>query len=108
MPAEARYILVDEHQWGPDPRGCAIPFLERNGEYWGAPPDDETAIRELERLRGAGAAFIVFGWPAFWWIDHYSGLQRHLRDSYTQTLVNERVVVFDLGAERADQPAEKD
>jgi hypothetical protein len=28
-----------------------IPFLERNGEYRGYPADDETAIRELERLR---------------------------------------------------------
>jgi glycosyltransferase involved in cell wall biosynthesis len=24
-----------------------VPFLERDGQYWGAPPDDATAIREL-------------------------------------------------------------
>jgi hypothetical protein len=74
----------------------ALPFLERAGEYWGPPPDDETAIREFERLRGSGANFIVFAWPAFWWLDYYQGFNRHLRQHHRNVLENDRIVVFDL------------
>lgn len=97
------FILVDDNQWG-DGRGGSnlltgrqnIPFLERGGQYWGPPADDPTAIRELERLRRAGAGLIVFGWPSFWWLDHYAGLREHLRSNYPCLLSNDRLLVFDL------------
>jgi glycosyltransferase involved in cell wall biosynthesis len=73
-----------------------LPFLERDGQYWGPPSDDETAIDELARLRKAGAEFMVFAWPAFWWLDHYSGLRDHLRSEFRCVLENDRLVVFDL------------
>ena len=61
VPPGSDFILVDEQQWGGGQvladRHC-IPFLEKDGSYWGLPAEDETAIRELERLRGAGAEFI--------------------------------------------------
>jgi hypothetical protein len=44
----------------------------------------------------AGAGFIVFAWPAFWWLDHYAGLHRHLRAHFRCVLENDRLVVFDL------------
>ena len=72
-----------------------IPFLERGGQYWGPPTDDATAIRELERHRLAGAAFIVFAWPAFWWLDHYPAFQRHLA-AFPRVVMNDRLVAFDL------------
>ncbi|HVH69757.1 MAG TPA: PIG-L deacetylase family protein, partial [Candidatus Dormibacteraeota bacterium] len=54
IPAHASFILVDEGRLeAPSlvaPR-CSIPFLEKDGRYWGKPTDDATAIRELERLR---------------------------------------------------------
>jgi hypothetical protein len=74
----------------------AIPFVERNGQYAGPPADDETAVRELERLRQAAASHIAFAWPAFWWLDHYAGLNRHLRANFPCVLENDRIVVFDL------------
>jgi SAM-dependent methyltransferase len=74
----------------------ALPFLERDGQYWGNPPDDRTAIRELERLRRSGARFLVFAWPAFWWLDHYTGFHRHLRAKFPCSLRNDRLVAFDL------------
>jgi SAM-dependent methyltransferase len=74
----------------------ALPFLERDGQYWGNPPDDRTAIRELERLRRSGARFLVFAWPAFWWLDHYAGFHRHLRAKYQCSLQNNRLVAFNL------------
>lgn len=99
IPPGDTFILVDEDQWAIDKvvagRRC-IPFSERDGHYWGLPPDDITAIRELERLRQSGANFIVFGWPAFWWLDYYSELHHHLRSTFRCVLTNDRLVVFDL------------
>src|SRR5712692_386616 len=95
---EDTFILVDQDEWGMTDRAICrpIPFLEENGLYWGNPADDEIAIRELERLRQAGARFMAFGWPSFWWFDHYSGLQHYLRSHFGCVLENERLVVFDL------------
>src|SRR6059036_1810558 len=62
----------------------------------GKPPDDATAIRELERLRKAGASFIVFIWSTFWWLEYYAGLHRYLRAQFPCIQQDERIVVFDL------------
>lgn len=93
------FVLVDNDEWGTDDTLAGrrrIPFLERNGQYWGAPPDDATAIRDLARLRRGGAAYLVFASPAFWWLDHYGLLRDHVRSSFPCVLENERIVVFDL------------
>ncbi len=94
-----KFILVDHNKinsaltiTGRQP----IPFLEQNGQYWGPPPDDETAIMELERLRSDGAQFMIIAWPAFWWLDYYSGFHRHLRSHFQCVSENEQAVVFDL------------
>ena len=97
-PGEA-FILVDEDQWGaPDSVADRrrLPFLERNGQYWGRPADDEQAVRELERMRQSGAKFMIFGSPAFWWLDHYAGLRQHLRSKFRCVMEDERLVMFDL------------
>jgi Glycosyl transferase family 2 len=73
-----------------------FPFLERDGQYWGPPPDDDTAIRELQRLRQAGARYLVFAWPAFWWLEHYQGLHRYVQSQFARVLENEQLVIFDL------------
>jgi hypothetical protein len=95
-------ILVDDGTLESGPIGSRqrIPFLERNGAWWGPPPDDATAIAELERLRRDGAAFLVFAWPAFWWLQHYTSFARHLRANYACPLNNESLVLFDLGLSR--------
>jgi hypothetical protein len=98
IPSGETFILVDQDQLRSEVAAgrCAIPFLARDGQYWGTPPDDETAIRELERLRRSGASFIVFAWPAFWWLEHYVGLREHLRSEYRCVLENECLIAFDL------------
>ena len=92
------FILVDQGTFTNEMSagGRAIPFLEREGQYWGPPPDDATAIQELERLRRAGAAYIVFAWPAFWWLDYYNGFNQYLRSNFCCIMDNKRLVAFDL------------
>jgi hypothetical protein len=102
IPAKAKFILVDDASLGSEVvvDRHAIPFLERDGQDWGPPEDNETAIRELERLRRAGAAFIVFAWPAFWWLDYYAGLRDYLGAKFRCSLKNSRLVAFDLQHEK--------
>ena len=98
IPPDEIFILVDQGQFGSEVSTGyrAIPFLERDGNYWGPPPDDATAIRELERLRGSGAHFMVFGWPAFWWLDYYSSLYRYVRSEFRCLINNDRLIIYDL------------
>jgi hypothetical protein len=89
------FVMVDDDELGVRERR-AIPFLERNGEYWGRPTDDGMAVAELERMRRAGAGFVVFVWSTFWWLEHYRGFHQYLLDRYEPVLQNDRVLVFDL------------
>ena len=94
IPSSATYILLDDGAFG---AGMAAdrnvrPFLEDTGP----PPDDQTAVSELERMRSEGAAFLAFAWPCFWWLTYYRGLVEHLDKNFDRVLENERLVVFDL------------
>ena len=102
VPFGGSFILVDQDEWKTDPSMSGrkrIPFLERNGQYWGNPHDDENAIEELERLREAGAQFIVFAWSTFWWFDYYVGLRQYLRTRFPCVIENDSIVMFDLRKE---------
>jgi hypothetical protein len=108
IPAGSTFILVDEEQLGTGENVAgsrALPFLEADGLYWGPPPDDATAISELERLRRSGAGFVVFSWPAFWWLNYYAGLSRHLRSQFRCLAENEHLVMFDLRNNRGENVA---
>jgi hypothetical protein len=97
--AGAKYILIDQDAFRSRVHlfdANAVPFVERNGQYWGLPSDDERAIFELKRLRKEGAGFLVVGWPAFWWLDYYVGLRRYLESAFACTVRNERLMIFDL------------
>lgn len=99
IPQGETFLLADQDEWATDADVAGrrrIPFPEQDGQYWGPPEDDASAIRELERLRRAGANFLVFGWPAFWWLEYYAGLRQHLQSNYTCMHRNQRLVVFDL------------
>jgi hypothetical protein len=98
VPEDATMILLHEQLWNPDlmlPRRV-LPFLERDGVDWGKPADDATAIAELKRMQRLGATYIAFAWPAFWWLDHYSGFREFLHLESNRLIENERVVVFGL------------
>jgi hypothetical protein len=95
---DTQFILVDEEQM----RGTlsykgALPFLERDGQYWGAPEDDKTAIDELERLHESGAQLIVFIPSTFWWLQHYGQFAEYLRATYKCLRDDAQLIAFDLG-----------
>jgi GT2 family glycosyltransferase len=98
---EGFIILADMEQWSRSEiiEGIhKVPLLEQGGQYWGAPADDATAIRELERLRQSGAEAIAFAWHAFWWFDYYSEFYRYLCSRFRRMLENDHLVAFDLRA----------
>lgn len=98
IPRDSGFILVDEDRlrFELSTREIAVPFPERNGEFWGLPPDGGTAMSELERLRNRGPSFIVFVASTFWWLDHYDELRRYLESRCRSVLHNDRVRVFAL------------
>lgn len=104
IPEGARFVFMDDGSWGDGRAGTpaiegrtAIPFLECGGQYHGRPADDATAIRELARLRAEHRpAFLVVVWPAFWWLDYYTGFAAYLRETFPCVMESERVVAFDL------------
>ncbi len=99
VPSNATIILVDDEQWTGSKIASVrrtIPFLEHDDIYHGPPPNDDTAIQELEQMRAAGADYIVFGWPTFWWLDYYANFHEHLRANFPCLLNNGRLVIWDL------------
>lgn len=90
-------VLVDEeHLRNEFALENTIPFLEKDGQYAGPPPDDDTAITELERLRNLNAGFIAFAWPAFWWCNYYLQFLQYLHSRFHCVLENERLIIFNL------------
>ena len=93
----APFILVDEEQFRSElTTDSVIPFLEKDGQYWGVPSDDATAIRELERLRAAGAKSVAFVYSTFWWLESYPEFHAHLDRHYTVARRNKNLLVFRL------------
>jgi FkbM family methyltransferase len=99
-PRDAVVIVADlnEGGFGQSIAGrTRLPFVERQGQYFGPPADDAHAIAELDRLRAAGATHFALLWPAFWFFDTYPRFERHLRTAHHCLLENARAVVFELG-----------
>jgi hypothetical protein len=98
VPRDGSLILVDDGILGIPTRGDGnvLPFLERDGVYWGAPADDASAISELERMRRAGATRIAFSWPAFWWLEYYKEFTRYLDGRFSCVLNNGHLLVYEL------------
>jgi O-methyltransferase len=73
-----------------------LPFIERDGRYWGPPADDDAAIAELHRARQRGLKYIAIAWPAFWFMEKYPKAAAELQIRARCLLRNERVVLFEL------------
>jgi hypothetical protein len=96
IPREERFILVDEDQLRALlPHVNALPFLEKDGNYWGPPPDGVVARTELDRLRRLGARHVAFISSTFWWLDYYRELREYLDSSCQLVRGNEAVRIFE-------------
>ncbi len=97
IPLGETFILVDNNEWGITsvPERKYLPFLEREGIYYGNPETDKVAISEIERMKQQDARYIIFGWNCFWWLDHYSEVNDYL-SKYERVLKNERIIAFKL------------
>jgi glycosyltransferase involved in cell wall biosynthesis len=71
----------------------------RPGVYAGHhPADSDDAIRALAAAAQRGAAFLLLPGTAFWWLEHYEGLRRHLDERCACIWRDERCVIYDLRA----------
>jgi len=99
VPDGAEFMLVDDATLGIEQigGGRAIPFLEEEGEYHGAPEDGEHAVAELRKQTDRGVRHIAVAWPSFWWLDEYPELAHELRSSWRRIADSDAAVVFELG-----------
>ena len=108
VPKGEKLIVVDEEQLRSSlPHRKTFPFLEKDGQYWGPPTDDASAILELDRLRKQGARFIVFIWSSFWWLTYYSGFAQHLRSQFRCVADDALLTAFDLSRPATQKSARK-
>jgi glycosyltransferase involved in cell wall biosynthesis len=98
VPPGEKFLMVESGSWGMDKSigRVPLPFLEKDGYHFGAPPDDATAIAELERMRREGARLIAFGWPTFWWMEHYPEFAAYLREHFKLVARTNDLLAFDL------------
>ncbi|HEU5104700.1 MAG TPA: glycosyltransferase family 2 protein [Solirubrobacterales bacterium] len=82
VPAGAEVLVVsrgDRELVRLDGRSASHFPQDEGGGYAGHhPADSDAAIAELERLREAGAQFLVIPPTSAWWLDHYRELGEHL------------------------------
>lgn len=100
LSANERFAVIDEDLWDwtlldglP-----ALPLSEAVSQQAGSPADSAAAIDAIKRLRDAGVGYVVFAWPAFWWLDYYRDLRDYLRVHAEAILRNSRIAVFRLAA----------
>jgi hypothetical protein len=76
---------------------------DEQGRYPGYYPSDSAeAIAHLEELRSRGADYLILPATAFWWLDHYEELARHLESHYgLAARQDDTALIFSLGAAKA-------
>jgi hypothetical protein len=97
-PLGSRVILVDDACLGQKALNerAVIPFMERDGRYWGSPANCEEAVSEFRRLHRSGAEYIVFVWSSFWWLEIYPDLSTYLKSRFRCIFKSDRIILFDL------------
>jgi hypothetical protein len=100
IPTGSTVILVNNDEWGCEAREMptlrVLPFLERDGRFWGPPANNAEALSELARLRSGGAGYLAVTWNAFWWLEHYRAFGDHLNQRATRVRASDTVIIFQL------------
>ena len=93
LTAGARILVVSKGDEAllrfPAQRGDHFPQAEDGRYANGYPADGAAAVAHLEKLRSAGAAYLLIPQPAFWWLDHYTALREHLESNAILALHDE-------------------
>jgi FkbM family methyltransferase len=100
LPSGVRFVLIDDASLGIEELDGrpAIPFLERDGEYHGAPENGEEAVAELARQVQAGVRHVVIAWPSFWMLEEYPELAQQLESSWRRLTDTDAALVYELDA----------
>jgi GT2 family glycosyltransferase len=73
---------------------------EADGTYAGSyPQDSDEAVAHLEDLHGKGAQYLLVPSTSAWWLEHYEGFARHLRDRCRALAAREECALFALDDE---------
>jgi hypothetical protein len=76
------------------------------GAYAGHHPHDSAeATMQLERLRRAGAEYLVIPATARWWLDFYGGFAEHLADHGDVLVDSDSCLIYGLGRVALDATA---
>ncbi len=99
IPEGESFILFDNDVWGAGEvlagrRHVRVP--SRDGPEAVGVPDWQSILSDIERLRGEGAAFLVFGWPAFPWIEARFELREALESRFRRIVSGDCLLAFDL------------
>ena len=73
-----------------------VPTAHGEALAFPADPPDTVALDALERLRAAGARFLVVAWPSFGWLERVPRFAARLRRRHRLVRATERVRVFAL------------
>ena len=105
IPNDSLLTVIDSNELGEQflPGYDVRPFLELDGQYAGAPINDESAIMEVERQKASGSKYLLLWWTSFWWFEHYREFTTYLDVNYRRILDNERLVAFALADRRQSQ-----
>jgi transposase len=99
VPAGARILVVsrgDDELLVPGFDAGHFPQAP-DGRYAGYyPADSDDAVAQLERLRDAGAEYLVLPSTAYWWLDFYGALARHLLTTARVAHHDEHCLILDL------------
>jgi GT2 family glycosyltransferase len=89
VPADASVLVVSRGDRElirlPGREAAHFPQGEDGGYAGHHPADSDEAIAQLERLREAGAEYLVLPPTALWWREHYEEFASHLDRRYSRT-----------------------
>jgi GT2 family glycosyltransferase len=68
------------------------------------PADDAEALCQLETVRTRGATYFAVPAPAFWWLEHYPALRRHLEQEGEELMRSDDLRLFRLREDAAPRP----
>ena len=95
-----RFLDIDGRQAWHFPMG-------KDGLYSATIPNsDAEAIAHLDEHRARGAKFLLLPNTAYWWLEHYRELRRHLNESYSRVFADDRCIIYNIESAAPSLPAQ--